>query len=124
MKFKILFHSAITAILLAAGQAWASMPDYVSGIPNHIGEESFSERVQGGERRSAAPDPRSFPIQWMAAGTIITASHHAAFIGNRGSPVGSVFYVPQVMQGGHWALFGAVLILLGMLARSRIMPRP
>lgn len=123
MKLKTFFRSSVTVILLAAaGQAGAVSSDFVSGIPNHLNEASFSEQVQG--RASVNTGMRHFPIQWTAASTIITASQQATFGGSAAHEIpGGWLYLPPVMEGWHWAMFGAVLMLLGMVARHKTMPR-
>lgn len=125
MELRKLFRCGVVAALLGAtAQAGAAAPDFISGIPNHLDDASFMDRIQ--QRTAASPgmSARPFPVQWVGARTIITVSHHATFAGNESHAVKAAwFYLPPAMDARHWALFGAVLMLVGMLARSKTMPR-
>lgn len=124
MRVKKLFQSTFIVIFLATGgHAAAATSDFISGIPNHLDEASFSEQARG-RYASSQPGARYLPVQWLTAGAIITVSHHATFVGNdeaRPMKAGWI-YVPPVLEGRDWALFGGVLMVIGMLARRKTLP--
>ena len=104
MKLKYPFGSLLATIaLLIACQAHAAeeRTNFVSIIPDHLSEASFYEQTH---RLSAQPvdllDHRyRYHARWYLA-----ADTNAA---------------PAVPRTGTWALFGAGLTVLGMLARRR-----